>query len=162
MPPKNQAKNTLRNMDAEAKQVSVIIEAQPLQRLVKWENGVPVATSERVPLKKEDISVILGQALVAPFDKDPAYERAEDGNLTNLEVMAHSLARAAAFGDIKAVEVILDRILGKPKQQTENINMRMSYQDFLDSINKNENERECKDVTPINPCAEGDTPEAFN
>ena len=164
--PIQQPKKLINQISTEVKNLSVS-EIQPLQRLVKWENGVPVATSERVPIKKEDIAVILGQALVAPFNRGSVHERVEEDSMTNIEVMAHSLARLAAFGDSRAIEIILDRLLGKPKQQTENVNMKMTYQDFLDSINKTENENasrqgNIKDVTPVEPYSDGDPSEAFS
>ena len=56
--------------------------------------------------------------------------------LSYVEAATIQLARQAANGDQKAIEMLLDRNIGKPKQTNENKNMNMTYQDFLDAISK--------------------------
>ena len=44
------------------------------------------------------------------------------------------MANDAARGDHKAADMLLDRILGKPKMTTENKNLNISYEQYLQSI----------------------------
>ncbi len=72
---------------------------------------------------------------------------------TLLEAMVVKLAENAAAGDHKATSEYLDRILGKPKQQTETIQMSMSYAEYLDylasdSETYNEPTGQTIDITP--------------
>lgn len=53
---------------------------------------------------------------------------------TKLEVIMHRVSDRAAHGDMEAVNFIYDRILGKPKQQTENINVAVNYQQFIKEL----------------------------
>ncbi len=58
---------------------------------------------------------------------------------SNIEVMNIRLARKAAAGDMDAIKLLNDRILGKPKQQIESTRVSMTYQDYLDQITEEEN-----------------------
>ena len=56
--------------------------------------------------------------------------------MTNLEVSMAQLANSAAQGDLTQANHILDRILGLPKQSSENVNVNASTSlaDFLKSV----------------------------
>ena len=51
--------------------------------------------------------------------------------MTNAEVMIVKLARSAAGGDQEATSMLLDRVLGRPKQSVESKNLSMTYADVL-------------------------------
>ncbi|MCP4990969.1 MAG: hypothetical protein GY928_34460 [Colwellia sp.] len=71
---------------------------------------------------------------------DPEFE-----GKSNAEVMNIRLARRAAGGCMDATKTILDRILGRPKQQIESLNISETYTQYLDRIAAEE-EEEIKDV----------------
>lgn len=53
----------------------------------------------------------------------------------NLEVMLIKQARnAARSGDPDVIEKVLDRLIGKPKTTSENLNISRSYEDVLNDI----------------------------
>ncbi len=58
--------------------------------------------------------------------------------MSNAEVAMIRLADAAAHGDQKALDMLQDRIVGKPMVSTENKNITLTYEDLLDSIAKKE------------------------
>ncbi len=68
-------------------------------------------------------------ALEIELEIDTEYE-----GKTNGEVALMRLAASAARGDMKAIDMLLDRITGKPKITTENKNLNLTYEDLLDSI----------------------------
>lgn len=58
--------------------------------------------------------------------------------LTNGEVVAMKLTELAVRGDMKAINQILDRMLGKPKQQTESVKMTMGLTEYLEAMAQEE------------------------
>lgn len=61
--------------------------------------------------------------------------------MTNAEVMWIRTAEKAASGDLAATNLILDRVLGKPKQSVESMSMSMSYPEFLEFLAKKEDNK---------------------
>ena len=60
--------------------------------------------------------------------------------MSNIEVMWIRLAEKAANGDTGAMNMMFDRILGKPKQSVETASVSMTYQDFLEQLKRSENQ----------------------
>lgn len=63
--------------------------------------------------------------------------RGKDQNkigLTKAEAMLDSLADKAADGDLDAISKTLDRVLGKPIQQVQSLNVNTSLTEFLDQL----------------------------
>ena len=54
--------------------------------------------------------------------------------MTLIEAALYSAAKSAAEGDLDALEKLLNRIMGKPIQQVQNLNMNASLKDFLDGV----------------------------
>ncbi len=70
--------------------------------------------------------------------------------MTNAEVAMIRLAEEAARGSLKAIDMLQDRIIGKPKISTENKNINLTYEDLLDQIARNEGiDKEEKDVEDL-------------
>lgn len=67
------------------------------------------------------------------YNADPVLEPELQG-LTYAQVMVKRQVAMAASGDGHAFDRVADRVEGKPKQVTENFNMNMSYQEFLEGI----------------------------
>lgn len=91
-------------------------------------------------LPKERITDVLLAALALPYagTKDPVTQEVsvepEYFGLSNAEVMALKIANRAAGGDLDAAKLILDRILGKPKQQVETTNLNLTLGEYLSQI----------------------------
>lgn len=117
------------------------------KRMIVWgPDGIPRPSS--VPtLTPQGIGDLAAVALSLPYkipevplnlpDKEhqEAVARREDEmefeGMTNAEVMIIKLARAAASGDQEATTMMLDRVLGRPKQSVESKSMTMTYADVL-------------------------------
>lgn len=102
------------------------------KRMITWgADGVPVPTS--VPLiSKQNIEELALVSLALPYTGDAlGMVEEEFKGMSNAEVMLVKLARSAAGGSMAAVEVLLDRVLGRPKQSVESKSFRMTYEDLL-------------------------------
>ena len=83
---------------------------------IKWVNNIPV------PVTREAVSTaatkeMIQVAISLPYEGegDPDGLEPELFGYNKLEVMCIRLARRAASGDLAAANVVLDRILGRPK-----------------------------------------------
>lgn len=96
-----------------------------------WDaNGVPVPSSAPL-LSKQNVEDLAVAALSLPYVGDPLGLYPEFDGMTNAEVMLVKLARQAADGSMDATEILLDRVLGRPKQSVESKTFRMTYEDLL-------------------------------
>lgn len=92
------------------------------------------------PMDAETITDMRLHALATPYEP----KRSPDGELlpgeekyigyAKGEVMSLREAQMAAEGDLDAIRHINDRILGKPKQQIDNLNVSISYKDYLEEL----------------------------
>ncbi len=107
------------------------------QRLITWVGGEPVPTDKDI-ISKEAVSKLPLTVLSLPYKRteleiemgmDEEYE-----GMNNGEVMMMEVAKDAARGDHRAADMLLDRILGKPKMTTENKNLNISYTEYLQSL----------------------------
>lgn len=105
---------------------------------IQWVNGVPEPAFRNInPTSiKQLATTALSLPYVGEFDEElgifiiePRFQ-----GLSNAEVMWIKVAEKAAGGDLGATNIILDRILGKPKQSVESANVNMSYQEFLEVL----------------------------
>ncbi len=97
-------------------------------------------------INKEAVSQLPITVLSLPykrsdFDKEMGIDIEFEG-LCNAEVAMIRLADAAAHGDQKALDMLQDRIVGKPMVSTENKNITMTYEDLLSIIAKKEGYKE--------------------
>ena len=109
--------------------------------------GLPVAAHSNANATKDQVEGMVFAAWSALYegDRDP-----ETGNITGFnpkfagltygEVANLRMAEKAAMGDTQAYTAMMDRMLGKPKQQTETVSMTMTYQDFLDQLDSETDE----------------------
>ena len=109
------------------------------RRMIQWDaNGMPVPAT--VPMvSKEGVSELARTVMSLPFEParglDGEVSEEERGyveqGLTNIEVTLLRMAKAAASGDLSTANVLLDRILGKPKQSVESKSLTLTYEDWL-------------------------------
>lgn len=93
----------------------------PLEYLVR---------ARELPLRKK-----LGAALSIPYPADELTEPEYVG-LTYGEVAILKQTQYAANGSLSSLEFLFDRIYGKPQNTQMNLNATVSYQDFLDGVQK--------------------------
>jgi len=105
------------------------------QAVIVWENNVPRCVDRDVFPATEIKSVteaILAEPFYDPLGIWPEYEGMSKG-----EVVLRQLIHAATRGDRDATKELLDRLVGRPKQQIESKRLTMSYQDYLDGLDGN-------------------------
>lgn len=107
---------------------------------IEWVNGVPEAVYKNIT--PTSVKQLANTALSLPYqgeyiaDLDMYVIEPRFAGMSNAEVMWVKMAEKAANGDLKAAEMILDRVLGKPKQSVESATMTMNYTEFLDYLSK--------------------------
>lgn len=114
----------------------------PLEKTTKrqYRRRIHARTSDGTPIinaaptfTKAQIGEMALAALSLPYH-DPLGLEPEFAGVTNAEVMMIKMARKAATGDIAATEMLLDRVLGKPKQTSEVQSLHLTYEDFLKDL----------------------------
>lgn len=105
------------------------------RRLVAWDPTTQAPTVKTVPMiPKSEIHNLAQAALSLPYH-DPIGLEPEFAGMTNAEVMVIKLSREAArTGDSSLIETLLDRVLGKPKQSAEVLQVRANYEDYLKEL----------------------------
>ena len=113
-------------------------------KFIRWENGVPVPCYGQ-SLQANNFKDLSLLAFSLPYEGEIDKETGERiidpefVGMTNAEVMYVKLGQYAAQGDLDAATFLLDRIIGKPKQQTENLSVKMGYQEFLEALSEQDN-----------------------
>ncbi len=116
--------------------------------MIKWVDGRPVPAYTKM-INKEAVSQLPLTVLSLPYkrtqlEKDLQVDEEFEG-MSNAEVAMIRLADAAAHGSYKAIDMLQDRVIGKPMISTENKNITLTYEDLLDVIARKEN----KDVEDL-------------
>lgn len=107
---------------------------------IKWVNGVPEPVYKDIT--PTSIKQLANVALSMPYEGEidpnlgikivePRFQ-----GMTNAEVMWVKIAEQAASGDLDAAKIILDRVLGKPKQSVESTSLSMTYEQYLEHLSK--------------------------
>lgn len=105
------------------------------RRLVSFDPATGMPVVQTVPmLTKVQVHDVIAAAAASPYE-DPLGLEPQYAGWTNLEVMVDKRVRAAAHsGDDQLVESILDRLIGKPKQSSESVVTKLTYEDTLKEI----------------------------
>lgn len=111
----------------------------PSGKYIIWKDGLPYPAYAD-PYTKDVANAVLHTAFALPYEPvtdDEGDMLPGESNYTGMskgEVAAIRQADAASRGSIQAAEFMFDRILGKPKQAVETLNVNMTYKDFLNTI----------------------------
>lgn len=130
----------------------------PVQRrIIEWDaEGNPILAAVPV-LTKQHLTSLYFIAAAQPFvcddPLDPDFGK-YDG-LTCAEVMVRKqIEDAAKSGDVQKIETVMDRLIGKPVNRGENVNVHASYEDFLKGVAaRSVAEGPVIDVQPVEPAS---------
>lgn len=103
-------------------------------RYIRWEGNIPYPEYAE-PIPTDCMTQLLSAALSSPYE--PANDTPDEqrfAGMSNGEVGAIRRAEAYARGDIESAKFIHDRLLGKPKQQVENLNVNVTAKALLSRI----------------------------
>ncbi len=108
--------------------------------IIKWVNGMPEPAYKDI--NPSSVKQLATTALSLPYEGEyneelgmniiePRFE-----GMSNAEVMWVRMAERAAQGDLDAAKILLDRVLGKPKQSVESTSMSLTYPEYLELMAK--------------------------
>lgn len=101
-------------------------------KYIEWIDGRPVPRYSE-PVTKQEMTDLIVAAVAVPYERK-ADDSEDYSGMSKLEVAQHKVADRAANGDLDALNFIYDRSIGKPKQVSENLNVTVNLNDFLDSL----------------------------
>lgn len=115
--------------------------------MTRWNNGVPELCYGKAvtPTSVKKLAVISASLpYEGEWDEDLEMFIIEERfkGLSNIEVMWMKVAEKAANGDTTSINILLDRILGKPKQSVESASVTMGYEEFCKMIAEREGKSE--------------------
>lgn len=117
-----------------------------VQKIIKWVEGKPVPTNVEI-LDKAAVAELPITVLSLPYERSELEKELgvdeEFEGMTNAEVALVIQARRASKGDSDALTMLLDRVIGKPKQHIENKNLNLTYEDFINELARKETENGC-------------------
>jgi len=96
----------------------------------KLESGVPVKVADLGDIKDFFNQAIMRASVMTPDD----VEDKDFGNMTHLEIAAIKLSAYAAAGDLKAMQELFDRVLGKAKLVSSSTNLNLTIDDILNGV----------------------------
>lgn len=111
------------------------------RKLIKWVNGVPLPVDSEILINNKDtVRDIIAAAASLPYEGEGSFLGLEPELFghTKLEVAMIRLMRRAAGGDLDAVKIVLDRLMGKPEQLSKTFEVKGTYKDFLEVLAKKE------------------------
>lgn len=94
---------------------------------MKLQSGCPVITQNLGKIKDFAVTSLTKLMLSHPSEITPI----AIGKMTHLELSMLNLTERAAGGDLECIKEVLDRLIGKPKQVTENTNISVTLDDIL-------------------------------
>lgn len=102
--------------------------------VTKSHHGLPVRVIQPMQFRTETEEMLM-QLMSMPIGG--LEEESFLANANNIQKVAYNLMVKAREGDsLDAVKYALDRVLGKPKQQTESFNVSASYEDYLKQLSE--------------------------
>ena len=99
-------------------------------------NNTPVILEDPVRFRKDIQTMVMAQMMNGlPTDEQIEKIRTE-GSMIEIATVIQFVK--ASNGDLDSFKYMMDRILGKPVNQTNTVSMSVSYEQMLDELNPNE------------------------
>ena len=98
--------------------------------------GAPVVVEDPARFRKDIQHMVMSQ-MSAGYISDKEFEIIKS-KASMIEIATINTMRRAAAGDLKAYEVMMDRVLGRSVNQTKNVNLNVSYEDLIAALDPNE------------------------
>jgi hypothetical protein len=104
---------------------------------ITYDPVLPVAfvAGEIIPTGKRPVSAAdIMERLQTELDMEYTGKDERSIGLTKSQAILRALSDKAADGDLEAARMLLDRIMGKPVQQVQSLNLNTSLKEFLDEL----------------------------
>lgn len=111
---------------------------------VAYLDGAVVPIGKRGVTAADILEGLKGELMTGYEGKDP-----KKFGLTKKQAIEKSLLDQAADGDLSAINMVLDRTLGKPLQQVQSLNVTTSLKEFLNGLISANRPREADVIAPF-------------
>ena len=118
-------------------QLSPPLQPKPKPLTVMGLGNLPVIVEDPVRFRKDIQTMVMAQMLNGLPDEDEMEEIYSTGSMIEIATIKQ-LVKAAGEGDLDSFKYMMDRVLGKPVNQTNTVSMSVSYEQMLDELNPNE------------------------
>jgi len=99
-------------------------------------HNIPVVIEDPVRFRKDIQTMVMAQMLKG-LPTDAELEKV-DKTGSMIEIATVKQLAKAAWGDLDSFKYLMDRVLGKPVNQTNTVSMTVSYEAMLDKLNPDE------------------------
>ena len=98
--------------------------------------GEPVIVEDPVRFRKDIQAMVMAQMSCGYMSDEKFDHIIENGSM--IEIATINQMRKAARGDLHAYTYMMDRVLGKPVNQTNSVSLNVSYEDLIGQLDPNE------------------------
>ncbi len=98
--------------------------------------NTPVILEDPVRFRKDIQTMVMAQMLNGLPDEGQIKEIQDKGSMIEIATVVQLVK--AANGDLDSFKYMMDRVLGKPVNQTNTVSMTVSYEQMLDDLNPDE------------------------
>lgn len=98
--------------------------------------GLPVVVQDPVRFRKDIQDMVIGQMIRGIPSEDEFAEIEASGSMIQIATLRQMIK--AAHGDIDSFKYMMDRVLGKPVNQTHSVTATVSYEQLLAEIDADE------------------------
>ena len=99
-------------------------------------HNTPVIVEDPVRFRKDIQTMVMAQMLNGLPDEDQFNKIKNEGSMIEIATVKHLVQ--AAEGNLDSFKYMMDRVLGKPVNQTNTVSMSVSYEQMLDDLNPDE------------------------
>ncbi len=98
--------------------------------------NTPVIVEDPVQFRKDIQTMVIAQMLNGLPDDKQIEKIRDEGSMIEIATVIHLVK--AANGDLDSFKYMMDRVMGKPVNQTNTVSMAVSYEQMLDKLNPDE------------------------
>ena len=99
-------------------------------------HNTPIIIEDPVRFRKDIQTMVMAQMLNGLPNEEQIEKIKNEGSMIEISTVMQLVK--AAYGDLDSFKYMMDRILGKPVNQTNTVSMAVSYEQMLDELNPNE------------------------
>lgn len=99
-------------------------------------NNTPVIVEDPVRFRKDIQTMVMAQMLKGLPNEEQVQNIKDSGSMIEIATVMQLVL--AANGNLDSFKYMMDRVLGKPVNQTNTVSMSVSYEQMLDDLDPNE------------------------
>lgn len=115
---------------------STALAPKPKPLTVMGLHNTPVIVEDPVRFRKDIQTMVMAQMMTGLPTDDEQKKINETGSMIEIATVRQLVK--AAVGDLDSFKYMMDRVLGKPVNQTNTVSMTVSYEAMLDNLDPNE------------------------